>query len=274
MKITHHYPGLIFIASVAIFCLSSCFYGGAPPDPYIVYESRQKENFYYIPSAPNTPLHSQKKDINVSMMATSDSKFSGGEVQGSYMPGKHLGVMGSYSFAHSNGSYSDYVKHNRFELGAGYVTQFSNNWHFETYAGFGNGKITNRHHTGSSEIKLTHFFVQPTIAVSSENKKVQLGFVSKFAGVNFNVKDTSFSNNREPFSTRQVKSLYAQPFHIMWEPGVVFRFGWKNFQFHTGYSYSADVTNSDLYKANGNFSMGFCLRLNTQPVIKDKNKVE
>jgi hypothetical protein len=267
MKKTHKYLSFLSIAIGTIFSFSSCYVGsGVPYDPYLVSETRQKENFYYIPSAQNTPLHSQKNDLNFSLMGTSDSKYSGGDVQASYMPGKQVGIMASYSFARSNYGYSGNsgnTKYNRFELGSGFVTELSKNWHFETYAGFGNGKILNTHHTGNSKISLTHFFLQPTIAVSNENKKIQLGFVSKFSGVNFNVADTLYSTGREPFTTSQIESLYAKPFHIIWEPGFVFRAGWKNFQFHTGYSLSTDLTNPDLYKANNNFSMGISFRINT-----------
>lgn len=269
MKKTHQYLAFVSIAIGTVFSLSSCImWGTGTSDPYIVSETRQKENLYYVPSAPNTPFHSQKHDLNVSLMGTSNTKFSGGEVQASYMSGNHLGFIGSWSFA-GTGS-SDHVKNNRFELGAGYVAPLSKNWHFESYAGFGNGKIRNMHHTGSSEINLTHFFIQPAIAINNKDKNVQFGFVSKFAGVNFSVKDTLFSTAREPLSTGQVKSLYDQPFHIIWEPGFVLRMGWKNFQFHTGYSFSKDLTNPGLYKANGAFSLGFCLRLTTQPDIISK----
>ena len=267
MKITQQYLAFTFIAAGTIFSLSSCYFGGNVYDPYIVSESRQRENLYYVPSAPNTPLHSQKNDLGFSLMRISGSKYSGADVQASFMPGKHIGIMGSYSFTGLN---SDFVKYSRFELGSGFVTQLSKNWHFETYAGFGNGKIKNTHHTGNSKLNLTHFFLQPAIAVSNENKKIQFGFVSRFAAVNFKVTDTSFSTDREPFSTTQLKSLYDQPFHIIWEPGFVFRFGWEKFQFHTGYSFSTDFTNPDLYKANGNFSLGFTLRFNSQPAIKAK----
>lgn len=258
-----NYKYFAFISIITTATCSSCYPGTVITDPYIVSESRQKENFYYVPSAPNAPIHSQKNDLAFNLVRTSDSKYSGADVQASYMPGKQIGVMGSYSFANSQSNIPGYVKYNRFELGSGFVTQFSNTWHFETYAGFGNGKISNSHYTGSSNIHLTHFFLQPAICISDKEKNIQFAFVSRFAGVNFKVTDTSFNNDREPFSTTQVKSLYAQPFHVMWEPGLVFRAGWKNFQFHTGYSFSADLTNPDLYKANGNFSMGICLRINT-----------
>ncbi|MDB5229460.1 MAG: hypothetical protein JWN76_265 [Chitinophagaceae bacterium] len=263
---------ILFLIAAAIFNLSSCYPSSQLADPYIIPESRQKENLYYVPSVLNTPLNFKKGDLDFSVMSTSNSKLSGGEAQASYMPGKHLGIMASYSFAGSIGSNPDNIHYNRFELGSGMVTQLSKNIHFNTYGGFGLGTIMNTHATGSSKINLTHFFLQPAIVISDKRKNIQLGFVSKFSGVNFKVMDTSFKTDREPFSTTQLKSLYNQPFHIVWEPGVVFRAGWKNFQFHTGYSFSADITNPDLYRANGNFSLGVCLRLNTLDFTKVKFK--
>lgn len=258
MKKIYNLSHYMCICLGLVYSLCSCWPGGTFTDPYIIPESRQKENFYYLPSTPNTPLHSKKDDVSLSIVAASNSKYSGADIQASYMPGKHVGIMASYSFA------NDFAKYNRFELGAGFVTDLSANWHFETYAGFGKGKITNNHPTGTSNIDLTHFFLQPAVALCTENKNIQFAIVSKFSGVNFTVKDTSFKTDREPFSTRQIKSLYDQPFHIMWEPGFVFRAGWENFQFHTGYSFSTDLSNPDLHKANGNLSLGVTVRVNTQ----------
>ena len=241
------------------FFLSSCFYGPIAPDPYTVSEYRQKENLYYFPSSPNTPLLTEKNDISMTATRLADTKFTGGEVLAAFMPGKKIGIMGSYFSARN----SNYANYNRFEAGAGYVKGFSKGMHFETYAGFGNGKISNVHYTGNSNLKLTHFFLQPAIAISNKKKTAQFSFVSRFEGVNFKVSDTTFNNDREHFTTSQIKSLYDQPFHVMWQPGVVFRLGWKKFLFHSGYSYSSDLTNPDLHRATGNFSLGIILRLNT-----------
>jgi len=250
---------LLFISIAAGFFLTSCVPGNGISEPYIVDESRQKENIYYIPSAPNAPLLSEKNDLNFNVASTTGSRFRGVEIQTAFLPSKHIGITGSYSHAAN----SPEIKYNRFELGSGYITKLNKGWHFETYAGFGAGKISNSHYTGSSEINLTHFFLQPAVSVSNQKKTAQLGIISRFEGVNFKVADTLFNTEREPFSTGQLISLYDQPFHIMWQPGLLFRFGWKNFKFHTAYSFSADLTNPDLYRANDNFSFGLSLRFNT-----------
>jgi len=242
-----------------ILVLASCW-PGPIYDPYVIPESRQKENLYYVPTAPNTHLLTEKNDADFNLIRSGGTKFSGVDVQASYLPGRHMGVVGSFSYA-VNDADRHYMKYNQFETGIGYITPVAKRWHFETYAGLGTGKINNAHATGSSVINLSHLFIQPAVAVSNKEKTCQLGFISKISGVKFKV-DTAFDNEREPFSTGQVKALNDKPLHVIWEPGLVFRFGWKNFLFHTSYSYSADLTNSNLYRSKSNFSIGGGLRFN------------
>jgi hypothetical protein len=250
----------IFPVAASAICLflDSCVPGNVIPDPYTVNESRQKENIYYVPSAPNAPLLSEKNDLNFNAVSTTGSKFRGVEIQSAFLLSNHIGITGSYSYAANESK----MKYNRFELGSGYITKLNRGWHFETYAGLGTGKISNWHHTGSSKLNLTHFFLQPAVSVSNQKKTVQLGIISRFEGVNFKVADTLFNTEREPFSAAQLTSLYDKPFHIMWQPGLIFRFGWKNFKFHAGYSISADLTNPDLYRVKENFSFGLGLQFN------------
>src|SRR5215203_4796049 len=251
--------------------ITSCIPGSLIPDPYVVDDSRQKKNVYYVPSAPNTPLLSNKGDFNFNVLRTAAPVTNGYEFQAAYLPAKHIGIISRYSSGKDGGDYPDYMKYKSFEIGAGYVNQFYKDLHFETYAGMGKGKIANNHHTGFSNLDLTHYFIQPTIAINNAKKTVQFAFVSRFSGVNFKVIDTMFSNDREPINTAQFKILYEKPFHVFWEPGVVARFGWKQFLFHTGYSYSSDLTDSDLHRSEGIFSFGASLRLNTLKKTTTKN---
>ena len=259
MKKYHYLLLGAYLITITGFFLSACsdvFY-----DPYFVNEGRQKENIYYVPSAPNTPLLTEKNDLNFNVMRASGPKFTGAEIQAAYLPWKHAGISASYSI----GSNKGYMQYDRFEIGSGYVTKFAGGWHFETYAGLGNGKISNSHYTGSSRINFNHFFLQPAMMISNKKKTVQLGLVSRFEGVHFTVIDTSFNkfnNVRQPFSAGQVKSLYDHPFHVMWQPGFVFRFGWEKLLFRTGFSLTSDLTNPQVYGAKNNFSFGLSLRLN------------
>lgn len=259
MKLRYTYLSLAMLSILA----SSCYTGPIIDNTAVVDESRQKENSYYVVSAPNSPLLSAKDELNFNFLRTTGAGFSGIDLQAGYLPGKHIGIMAGYSLVRNGGGYPDFMKYNRLEGGIGYITALKKGWHFETYAGMGSGNLTNYHYTGLSKINLTHFFLQPGVSFNNEKRTVQLGFLSRFAGVNFNVRDTLFSTSREPFSTKNIERLYDQPFHIMWEPGLVVRAGWKFLLFSLAYSHSANLTNPDLHSANNNFSFGFSLRFNT-----------
>ena len=242
----------------AICLFTSCY---VPiTDPYVIPESRQKENIYYVPSGTNTQLLSEKNDFAFNVNRSANEEFSGVELQASYLPAKHIGIVASYSSAGSGSD--DKLKYHGFDGGVGYVTHLSKEWHFETYAGIGVGKIDNTHATGNSQVNFTRYFIQPAFAVSNIKKTVQLGFLSRFTGVNIKI-DTAFDNARELYSTTQAQSIYNNPFRVMWEPGIELQFGWKNFLFHTSYMLSANLSTPELHKANSNFSIGGSLRFNT-----------
>ncbi len=248
-----------FVASIVILVsLSSCY--GYAPDPYYIPLYSQKENFYYLLASPHSPLLKGKGDFNASFLYSGNNLQSSGEAQIGFMPSKNIGIMTNLSLTGGGHDSRGANSYTRFELGAGYVKQISNAIHLETYVGLGTGTVKNSHYTGNSKIGTTHFFLQPSLAISTPNQNVQFAFVSRFAGVNFNVKDTMINSDREQFSYAQLKSLYNQPFHFMWEPGFIFKFGWENFQVHTSYSFSADFTNPDLHRAKGTFAVGFTVR--------------
>jgi hypothetical protein len=264
MKHNHSLLRKVYTIPVISLVLASCYTGSYIPDPYIVDIERQKQNIYYVPSSPNTPLLTEKNDFSFSVMRASGSKFTGAEIQAACLPWKHAGFIASYSGAGNRNGNPDYMTYHRFEIGAGYVSKFSKEGHFEIYGGLGNGKMMNSHYSGSSRINLNHFFLQPAIAISDKHQIIQFAVSSKFAGVNFKVRDTLFTTAREPFSSSQINSLYEQPFHVMWEPALSFRVGWKNFLFNAQYTLSSDLTNPDLHRSKNNFSIGVTLRCNTK----------
>lgn len=252
---------LLVAGGVMIF-LNSCYPSSTIPDPYYVSQDRQKENYYYLPPAANAPLLTEKGDVSATFMASSGKTASGAEIQAAGLPSKHIGVLASFSTGTNKSSKEDYTKHHQFELGAGYVTKFAHIWSFETYGGWGSGDVSNRHHTGSSKINANHFFLQPTIAVANKNRTVQLGMISKFSGVTSNMKYTFFDKDREQFSAAQIAALEDEPFHLMWEPGIAFRAGWRNVLFNAQYSHSSDLTNENLHREKDNFSLGIILKFN------------
>jgi hypothetical protein len=126
----------------------------------------------------------------------------------------------------------------------------------------GSGKVVNHHCTGSSTIKNNLFYIQPAISASSAKRTLEFAVVSRPTGVNFKVTDTSFNTAREPYNKSQLQTLQNKPFHIIWEPGFVFRFGWQKVLFEVGYSYSEDLSNSSLNISDYTFSFGTSLPFN------------
>ena len=259
-------------AAGVLTIFTSCYYPGYT-DPYIVDVNRQKDNFYYTPTAPTVPLLGNKNDFSLIMNGSTGDKNKGGSVQTAFMPLKNLGLMVSYSWLrneneYNDNGYNDIGKFINYEFGAGYVRRLSPYWHFETYGGIGTGKIENYHHTGYSRLKTSSFFLQPTISVSDKNQAVQFGFVSKFSLTKFDLRDTTFNNDREPVVTQQMLIIHDNPSQLFWEPGFVLRVGWKIAQFNLGYSFSADLTNKEMYRKKGLFTVGAVVTLNASNTKK------
>ncbi|HEY6505643.1 MAG TPA: hypothetical protein VIZ28_16825 [Chitinophagaceae bacterium] len=255
-------PGILFTA----VCLSlvSCYPVGTVVDPYYVAPERQDQNTYYVPAAPHSPLLTEKGDINFNILRSSGSKFNGAELQLAYMPGKHVGIGMSYSGGGHKEGEPQAMNYSRFELMSGYVKKLRNGWHFESYGGLGTGGINNTHYTGKSHIKLNHFFLQPAIVVSNDKQTVQFGIASRFTGVHFNVNEIAFDYDREVISFDRINTLVDNPFHVMWEPSLIFRAGWKNFLFTIQYSHSSDLSGPAVYGSTDNFSFGVSVRGNTK----------
>ena len=252
------------LLSCASILTSSCVPFDTIADPYPVDMDRQQQNSYYVPAAPHIPLLAEQHDINFNLLRASGNNFNGAEVQAAYMPWKSIALGAAISVGGNRYASQKTIEYNRFEFMSGYVKKIDKTWFLETYAGLGTGRITNYHYTGGSTIKLGHYFFQPAIGAGNKKKTVQVAFASRFAGVNFTIRDTLFSTDREQFSAGHLNSLYDQPFHLMWEPSLLFRVGWKNILFTLQYNHSADLTNSELYRSKDNFSFGVSVRGNTK----------
>ena len=256
---------LILFVTLPWCMFAACSPVGEIADPYYVRIDRQMENLYYVPSKPNTPLSADKNALNFEITSSSGDPTSGVDLQTSFLPTERLGIIAGYSMARDKGTESiDKVNQKRFELGAGYLVPLSKGWHYETYAGIGTGNIRNNHHTGNSMIRHSVYFVQPAIAYNNPKRTFTFGFLSRFSGVNFSVREQYFIPERELYTTGQFLLLHEKPFHLMWEPALVIKGGWRNFKFHLSYTYSADLTNSELQRQSELFSIGASLSFDTR----------
>ena len=204
----------------------SCFTGFYTADPYFVNESRQKENIYHAPAAQNVPLLSEKNDLNFSASLGYTSRHSGIDLHTAFVPAKNFGLLAGFR-SYSQKNHSEEGKITSYEFGAGYIKD-NKQFHFEVYGGIGGGSTTNYHQTGGSKLKFSNFFVQPTIAVQNLKKTVQFAFTNKISRQHFNVADTSFAGEREPFVSSQFRIIAQNPNRIFWEPGIVLRTGYAD----------------------------------------------
>lgn len=253
----HKIPAAI-ICMMAIF--SSCYIPTSTQVPVTVPESRQKQNYYYTPTSHNAPLLTEKNDLSASVQYALGSRHKGAEIQAAYLPAEHFGITGSYS---SGGNDGEIFKYHRITAGVGYVRRFNEYWNFETYAGYTYGKIDNVHSTGYSTIKTQGVFAQPAFFYYNRQKNLQVAFVTKLSGNQFDIPNTSFSFAAEPYTSNQITILRQRSFQVFLEPGIIFRFGWKNFLFHTGFSYARNITSAGLQYPEENLTIGVFTKLNT-----------
>jgi hypothetical protein len=252
-----------YFASIGAFLtaiLASCGTTEPIPDPYSVAPERQHENIYYVPSAAYSPLSAKKNDFDLSVLHSSGNRFSGLDMQAGYIASKHIGLTaGVTAVRHPSGS-PRYMDYDRVEGGAGYLAPLKNGWHLETYGGIGTGKVRNNHHTGYSKVKQVNFYLQPAIAYNIPQNTFTFGVVSRVSAVHFSPDNIYFDPGREEYSAKNFAIMNDQSTHLMWEPGLVMRAGWKNFKFDAGYRFSTDLTNSSLYRSNGSLSLGASLQ--------------
>ncbi len=229
-------------------------------DPFSVPRDRQVKNRYYAPTVQNVPLLTNKNDIAVNLTWSGGDQHTAASVQGAYMVTKNIGLIGGY--ISGKDTREEIMSFNKFEFGGGYAQKISESLQFETYAGVGAGSFDNTHFTGSSTIKNSSFFVQPTIALTDSKGNFKLVFVSKFSSNNFNVTDTTFRTDRESISAEQLQKLHYSSRHLIWEPGIFMRFGWKNLMFQTSYTHVTNLTDDKLFMVKNSVSLGIHVRFN------------
>lgn len=217
-------------------------------------------NYYYIPNSHNVPLFKEKNEVKATINGCTGDDFGGLEIQAAYSPADNIGVIGN--FIHGGGGESGFSgkggEGTLGEAGVGYFTRQSN-FVFETYGGVGFGNAENRYHengsyAGASRFSLMRVFVQPTVGFSHDI--VDVAFSTRFCYLSYNnprVRDAGLMT----FDTyNEVMRVSASPNHILFEPAILIRLGWRfvKFQFQT--TYSANLSNRTLPMQQFLFSGG------------------
>jgi hypothetical protein len=122
----------------------------------------------YIPNVINTPMLSNRGEFHANL----NTGTSGFDPQLSFAVTDHIGVMLNGSFANRNpDSTSSHHQHQFCEFGIGYFTRFERIGRFETYMGYGRGRINAFYDClfwkSFSNVTYNRVFVQPAIGISS-----------------------------------------------------------------------------------------------------------
>ncbi|MFO7923164.1 MAG: hypothetical protein R6U58_05690 [Bacteroidales bacterium] len=122
----------------------------------------------YVPNVINTPLLSNKGEIQASL----HGGISGVDPQLSYAVTDNVGLILNGSFAdNTSDSSNNFHKHNFIEIGTGYYTKIGNKGRFETFGGFGSGKLQAEYEndlwTSRADVISSRFFLQPAIGITT-----------------------------------------------------------------------------------------------------------
>ncbi len=123
----------------------------------------------YVPNVINTPLFSNKGEIQVSV----HSGTSGVDPQFAYALMDNVGLMINGSFANRTSDTTDnYHKHKFIEIGPGYYDKIGTNGRYEVYGGVGYGELQANYENGlwpaRTNVTCIRFFLQPAIGVTTD----------------------------------------------------------------------------------------------------------
>lgn len=202
----------------------------------------------YIPNAINAPLLNNKGETQLSF----HGGMGGLDEQTSFAVSKNIALMANFNYLNdTKDSDQTYHKHIFGEAGIGYYFKSNSKIHFETFAGFGLGKVDVKTYFWSSEIitkcQNKRIFLQPTVGFSSE--LVDFSFTPRFVYVIMKPEYLQYSTVNYPFL----------------EPTVAFRLGYKYFFFTSQFGISLPLTklnNNDWFNYQPIiFSIGITVKL-------------
>jgi hypothetical protein len=196
-------------------------------------------HYYYAPNSNNVPLFKEKNEARiqasystVGLRADGSDVIDGFEIQSAYAVGNHAAVQ--LNFLHAGDKESGYGSGNGnyVEAAGGYFKPLlDKQWIFETYAGIGIGGVNSEYTypaTGNAATSITKFFIQPSIGYTSDY--FSTAFSSKFSLVDFGVRSSSLTKENNADDYDYIESFKKGKSYFWWEPGVMFRAGFKNVQ--------------------------------------------
>jgi len=204
--------------------------------------------------------------ISANVSLNSDGTFT--DIQASYSPVKHLGIIGNYSsFSYqrddinvANGEVNAYARIG--ELGAGYyyatdmgMEQFI----FDIYGGAGTG-----HLQSDVNMNLHRYFVQPGIGIRTPYFEVSLNYriaALKYSNLNINGHDSTYlADNKLIYGNSNDKSIVSNAYWFS-EPAITLRGGYKFIKIQTQYVLSSAISQVPWKYGTSEMSIGISFEL-------------
>jgi hypothetical protein len=182
---------------------------------------------YYVPNSPNVPLLTKEKEARVSAHFYSTSRdffntIPGLEIQGSYAPAPHVGLMGSFL---TTGKTQDGARFSALygDIGAGYFTSTKNrHWVFECYGGYGLGTTKNTFvNLATSAADYSKIFIQPILGYRS--RYFDAAFTWRFASIQYS--SLRLTSQLPAFAQAEYDWTLNNSTYRLHEPALVLRFG-------------------------------------------------
>ncbi len=213
-------------------------------------------HYYYAPNAHNVPLLKEKGNTNVTIVISGGDEFTGIEGQVATAVSEKIGVLGNFMYASGNENFNGHTESGSgflFEVGAGYFKPILQKFVFETYGGLGIGSVSNKYESGSSKVKFTRIFIQPSIGFTTRSFEIALS--SRFAGLNYH------SINTNSYNDHDLEYIRNHKFSFIFEPAVTIRAGWEGAKFQLQYVFSKNQSNPSLAQETGNINFGLMFNL-------------
>lgn len=123
----------------------------------------------YVPNSVNTPMLNEKGDFN----AAASYGLAGLDLHTAYALNDKIGIMVNGSYMNETSDSTDnFHKHIFVEAGAGYYKTFGKFIQFETYGGYGIGRINSYQTSGGfssfANTYVNRLFLQPSIGFKSD----------------------------------------------------------------------------------------------------------
>ncbi|HTN47566.1 MAG TPA: hypothetical protein VL098_14540 [Flavipsychrobacter sp.] len=243
----------------------------------VLFGASSCSRYYYKPNAVNAPLLTDKNQFHIAgagsiSSITDDDNSEGGnfsffDVQASYSPVKHLGIIANYSTWAFRADNIDFSKGNvdadahLAEIGLGtYMASGQGRTKFvaDIYAGGGAGSLKS-----DVDMRARRLFIQP--GVGFRHPAVEVGFNMRFSNIKyFDLDDhgrgTAYLTTQNLFDVQRNERIDDRSYFFL-EPALTLRTGYKFIKAQFNWTLATELSNVRWNYSESRFTVGLQFNL-------------